>query len=238
MLDALGPAQVRDVHQTVDTVFDLDESAKVGQVANATFDIGSCRIALDQMLPWILEQLLHAQRNAAIAWVDSQDDRLNLVTGLDQLRRMLHPLRPGHLRNVNESFDALLQLDECAVVGHAENAATHAGADGVALHGIKPRIRRELLEAERNALLILVELQHLDLDLVANVDEVARVGETTPAHVGDVEQAIEAAHIDECAVVGEVLYGAGQNAALFERGESDRLLRVLVFFKKLFAADH
>ena len=35
MLDALGPAQVRDVHQAVDAVFDLDERAEVSEVANA-----------------------------------------------------------------------------------------------------------------------------------------------------------------------------------------------------------
>jgi hypothetical protein len=38
VLDALGPAQVRDVNQAVDAVLDLDEGAKVGQVANPALD--------------------------------------------------------------------------------------------------------------------------------------------------------------------------------------------------------
>jgi len=37
MLHALGPAQIADVDQAVDSVFDLDEGAEVGQIANATF---------------------------------------------------------------------------------------------------------------------------------------------------------------------------------------------------------
>src|ERR1700748_3834857 len=115
---------------------------------------------------------------------------------------------------MDEALDALFQLDECAVVGDRKNAATNLRTDGVALDGIEPRVRRKLLEAERDALLLLVKLEHLDLDLVANVDEIAGVSEAAPAHVSDVEQAIEATQIDERAVVGEVLDGAGKDTAL------------------------
>ena len=74
---------------------------------------------------------------------------------------------------MDEAFDALLELDERAVVGDGQDAAANLRTDRVALGCVEPRVRRELLEAERDALLLLVELQHLDLDLVAYVDEVA-----------------------------------------------------------------
>ena len=147
--------------------------------------------------------------------IHAEDNRVDFVAGLDQLRGMLHALRPGHLGDVNQSFDALLELDERAVVGDRENAAADVCADRIALRGIEPRIRRELLEAERDALLVLVELQHLHLDLVADVDQVARMRQASPAHVGDVQQAVEAAQVDERAVVGQVLDRAGENRALF-----------------------
>ena len=51
MLDALGPAQVADVDQAVDAVFDLDEGAEVGQVAHAAFDDRADRILLVQRAP-------------------------------------------------------------------------------------------------------------------------------------------------------------------------------------------
>ena len=38
MLHALGPTQIADVNQAVDALFDLDERAEVGQVANPAFD--------------------------------------------------------------------------------------------------------------------------------------------------------------------------------------------------------
>ena len=55
MLDALGPAQVGDVNQAVDAVFDLDEGAEVGEVAHAALDHCAGRILLGQVLPRILE---------------------------------------------------------------------------------------------------------------------------------------------------------------------------------------
>jgi hypothetical protein len=44
MLNALGPAEVRDVHQAVDAIFDFAEGPKVGQVANAAFNDRAGRV--------------------------------------------------------------------------------------------------------------------------------------------------------------------------------------------------
>ncbi len=104
-------------------------------------------------------------------------------------------------------------------------------------HGSGVRIGCELLEAERDALLLLVELQHLHLDLIAHVDQVARMRQAAPAHVGDVQQAVEPAEVDECAVVGQVLHRARQDGALFERAERLFTLAGLLFFEDLFARD-
>ena len=112
---------------------------------------------------------------------------------------------------MDEAFNALLELDERAIVGDGQDAATNLGSNGVSLGRVEPRVRRELLEAERDPLLILVELKDLHLDLVAYVDEVAGMGEPAPAHVGDVEQAVKTAEVDEGAVVGEVLDRAGED---------------------------
>src|SRR6476646_1565243 len=106
---------------------------------------------------------------------------------------------------MNEAFDSLLQLDERTVIRDRKNAAMDVCADGITLSGIEPGIGGELLEAERDSLLILVELENLYLDLVADVDQIAGMSEASPAHVGFVEQAVDATEIDERAVVGEVL---------------------------------
>ena len=128
MLDALGPAQVGDVDEAVNAILDFDEGAEVGEVANAAFDHGAGGITLGEVLPRILHQLLHAERNAAVGGVDAEDNRVDLVAGLDQLGGVLEALGPGHLGEVNQAFDALLELDERAVVGDRKNAAVNTCA--------------------------------------------------------------------------------------------------------------
>ena len=44
--------------------------------------------------------------------------------------------------------------------------------------------------------------------MLADLDQLARMTEAAPAHVGDVEQAVHAVEIDERAEVGEILHGA------------------------------
>ncbi len=46
MLDALGPAHIADMDQTVDAVFDFNKSAKFRQVADAPLDDAAGRVAL------------------------------------------------------------------------------------------------------------------------------------------------------------------------------------------------
>ena len=83
MLYALGPAQVADVHQAIDAVFDLNECAEVGQIANTSFHLLAHREFLMQAVPRVRGQLAHAERNAALAWIHIQYHALNLVADVD-----------------------------------------------------------------------------------------------------------------------------------------------------------
>ena len=238
MLDPLGPAQIADVDQAVDTIFDLDERAEVGQVSYPAFDRRAHRIFLMQSVPRISCKLPHAQRNPALLRVHVQHYAIDVVADIHQLRRMLHAFGPRHFADVHQSFDALLQFDKRAVISDADHASTNVCAHGITMFRIQPRIGRELLEAQRNALLVLVELQHLHLDLIAYVDQVAGMSEASPRHVGDVQQTIDAAEIDECAVVGEVLDHAGQDRAFLQVLQSLGSLFTLLAFQHLLARDH
>src|SRR5579872_465496 len=237
MLHALGPAQVADVDQAIDAVFNFDEGAEVSQVAHAPFDGHADGELLVQRVPRIGRQLAHSERNAALGRVDVQNHALHLIADVDQLRGMLHALRPGHFADVDQAFNSLLEFHECSVVGHADHAAADVCALGIAMLGIKPRVRRELLESQRNALLLFVVLQNLDLNLIANVDQIFGVSEASPGHVGDVEQAVEAAQVNERAVFSEVLDHAGEDRSLFEMLQSLGALFILLAFEQVFTGD-
>src|ERR1035441_2020133 len=238
MLHTGRPAQVADVHQAVDAVFDFDERAELSQVTHTAFDRCPHWILVVQRVPWVGGELPHAERDTALGRVHAQDHAIDLIVYVDQLRRMLHPFRQGHFAHVNQAFNSLFEFDEGSVIGDTDYATVDVRADGIAMLGIEPWIGRELLEAQRDALLVFVVLQHFHLNLIADVDQVARVGEASPRHVGDVQQAVDSAHVDKGAIFGEVLDDSGENGAFFEMLERLAALFRLLFFQKLFAGDH
>jgi len=67
-----------------------------------------------------------------------------------------------------------------------------------------PWVRLHLLEAEGDALLVLVDVENLNGELLTDLDEFGRVVETGPGHVGDMEEAVDAVEVDERTEVGDV----------------------------------
>ena len=61
-----------------------------------------------------------------------------------------------------------------------------------------------------------VDLEDLDLDLVANLEDRADVGDAAPGEVADVDQAVDAADVDEGAEVLDRADDALVDLALFE----------------------
>ena len=123
----------------------------------------------------------------------------------DQLAGVVDALGPAHLGDVDQALDALLELDEGAVAHDVDDLARDAGADRVLVGDVLPRAGDLLLEAQGDLLLVLVDVEDHDLDLLVDLDHVAGVVDPAPAHVGDVQQAVDAAEVDERAEVGDVL---------------------------------
>ena len=90
------------------------------------------------------------------------------------------------------------------------------GADRELGFDALPRIVEQLLHAERDAVRLVVDLDDLDLHLLADIEHFGRVIDAAPGDVGDVQQAVDAAQIDEGAVVGDVLDHAVDDLALFQ----------------------
>src|ERR1039457_2982012 len=117
---------------------------------------------------------------------------------------------------MDEAFDALLDLDEGAVVLERNHLATHHGSRRVLGLGVGPRIFHHLLEAERHALSLGVELEHLHADMVTNLEQLRWMSHAAPRHVRDVQQAVDAAEVDKGAVLSEVLDNTLDDLAFLE----------------------
>src|SRR2546428_738142 len=208
MLEATVPRHVGDVNESVDPFLELHERAEVREIANLSVDDRADGVALANCFPRILFQRFQRERDAAIGHVDVGDDGLHFATDGENLRRIADLLGPRHLGDVDQSFDTLLQLHECPVIGQRHDFAMHLRAQWITLHDIAPRIGTLLLVAERDALRLRIELQDHDVNLVANVEIFGRVIDAAPRDIGDVEQAVDATEVDEHTVVRDVLHDA------------------------------
>src|SRR5687767_2387630 len=216
MLHALRPAHVGDVNESIDAGLDLDEGAEAREVANLAVDARTDRVLERQHHPRILLRLLHAERDLLLVRIDLEHDRFDRLADAHELRRVTNVARPAHLADVHETFDARLELDERTVVRDRDDLAGHARADRILRRDVLPRIRLELLEAERDALALPVDVEHFDFELAPDLDHLRRVRDASPGHVGDVQEAVDATEIDERSEVGDVLHDTFAHLVLLE----------------------
>ena len=103
------------------------------------------------------------------------------------------------------------QADEQAELGDVADFALDLGADRVLVDELLPRVALHLLEAQRNAPLGAVHVQHHDVDFLAGGDDLAGMDVLLgPGHFRHVDQALDARlQLHEGAVVGDVGDAAG-----------------------------
>src|SRR6202022_670154 len=135
---------VANVHQAVKAVLNFDEGAEFGDIAHLAGDHGSHRIFFRNLQPRIRKGLLHAKGNAAVAGLDVQYDHVDFFADLHELGRMRDLLVPAHFGDVHQAFDALLELDEDAIVHDADDFAPNFAACRIFFGGAHPRALREL----------------------------------------------------------------------------------------------
>jgi hypothetical protein len=127
---------------------------------------------------------------------------------------------------VDQAFDAVFQLHECTVVGDVGDRPFRRVPTGYLASTPSHGSAFELLHAEADALGFRVDLDDLDFDRLADIDKPGgRVVDALPRHVGDVQQAIDAAQIDERTVVGDVLDHAFAHLAFFISPRFPRAVR-------------
>ena len=139
---------------------------------------------------------------------------------------------------MDQALDPLLEHDEGAVVDDADHLALDALADRILLGDQDPRVLEALLVAERDALALAIEAQDDHVDLVADLEVLRGMADPAPRDVGDVQQAVEPAEVDEHSVVGDVLDHAADQLALFEDRHGLFLDLALLLFEDGLARQH
>ena len=136
-----------------------------------------------------------------------------------------------------EAFDARLELDEGAVVGDVGHPAVEPRADRIFRLDVLPRIFEQLLHAKRDAVRLVIDLDDLHPHGLADGQHFGRVIDAPPGDVGHMQEAVDAAEIDEGAVIGDVLHDAVDHLAFGEVGDDLMALLGAGFLKHGAARD-
>ena len=203
----------------VDLAVEADEQAELGDVLHLAVDDRPHRMVFEELVPRVFAALLDSERNAALVGVDLQHHHLDLLAGRDDLAGMDVLLGPAHLGDVDQPLDAGFELDEGAVVGDVADPAGELDADRVFVLDAVPGIGLELLHAERNALGLRVVADDLHPHGLADAERVARMVDAPPGDIGDMQQPVDPAEVDEGAVIGDVFDDPFEDLAFLEIGE-------------------
>ena len=131
----------------------------------------------------------------------------------------------GQLGDVHEALDPRGDADERSERHELGDLALDDLAGLVLALELLPGILLGRLERERHALALEVDVEHLDLDLLADLDDLARMVDVLPAELGDVHEPVDPAEIDERAEVHD--RGDGPLAPLALRERLEELLAPL-----------
>src|SRR5699024_7521063 len=145
--------------------------------------------------------------------VDDLDEDL-LADAHDLLRQLDVAL--GQLGDVHEALDAVLDAHEGTEGDELGDLARDDLTDRVGPGEVLPGVLLRRLERQRDALAVHVDVQDLDGDLVADLDDLGGVVDVLPGQLGDVDQAVDATEVDEGTEVDDRGDRAGADLTLLE----------------------
>ncbi len=180
VLDLFGPREIGDVDQTVNTFFQFNEYAEVGEVADFGSVAAAHGVAYFDVCPRILFELLETKAHLAVFAVEGKDNSVDFVANLQEVLSGAEVLAPAHFAYVDETFNAMGHFNKCAVVGHDNNFAVYFVANFEVCVKSVPRMGLELFETESNALFLVIEVENNDVELLVGLDNFAGVAYASP----------------------------------------------------------
>ena len=179
--------------KTLKIVIELDERAEVGEAGDLAANHVAGLMFGGELLPGVRLEILDGQRQSPVLAVDTGDHRVDLLSFLQDLARVLDATGPGNVRNVNQAINAVFNLDERAEVRQIADTSVHASTNVITFVQCLPWILLHLLHAETDAARLRIDAQHFNFHHVARIDDFARMLHALgPAHFRNVNQPFHA----------------------------------------------
>src|SRR6185369_7726636 len=128
----------------------------------------------NKAFPGTWHQVLHRKRKPLTMFVDVCNDSVDFLVLFKEFFRMLYLFRPGYIRNMYETIDALFQLDKSTKISQVSDPAVDLRTNGVTQIDCFPWVVLELLHSKADPLLHRIDPQYLYVNLVAPVKKFFR----------------------------------------------------------------
>ena len=150
--------------------------------------------------------------------VQGDDLELESLPFVDDVARMGHSLM-RELADVDQTLEAVADADEGAEVDELGHGAIDDVANlEVGDRGV-PRVRLELADRQADATALVVDVDDLGLDLVANLVAGLGIIDLVPRKLALVHETIDPAQVDEDAEGSDRAYGSGDLLAHLQAAE-------------------
>ena len=141
----------------------------------------------------IFGHLFESQCHALFFLIDTEHDALDRIAFLDHFAGVIDLLGPAHIGHMQQPVDPFLDLDERPVVGQVAHLAVDHGSRRVLACDLRPGVLGELLEAQRDFLLVRIDFQDHHVDFLSHAQQLAgMVDSLGPAHFADMHEAFDA----------------------------------------------
>src|SRR6266446_1445467 len=131
---------------SVDAFFQFNECAIGCHIADFSCDARTNGILLFDSNPGVGFELTNAQRNLLLFLVHAQNNRLDLLSLSQNIRGTRNSLGPREFRNMNQTFNALFDLNKSPVWNQISDFTAHSCSNREALFDAVPRVALGLLE--------------------------------------------------------------------------------------------
>ena len=177
--------------------------------------VGHAVLRRVKVLGVVLISLLQGQGDAATLKVNVDDLDHCFFVDADNLVRHLN-VTLCQFGDVNQTLDALFDADERTERNQLGDLTRNDLANSVGASKDAPRIFHGGLQGQGDALAIKINVKDLDGDFVANSDNLGRMINVLPGQLGNVNQSVHTAQIDECAEVDDGGHNALADLALLK----------------------
>ena len=118
---------------------------------------------------------------------------------------------PGDLGYMQEGINTRKQFHKCTEISHSCNFAADDRSDCETIRSFSPGILIREFQGKSN--LLFLDVLDQDSELIADMEILMRIFDTSPGHLGNVKQAVCSAKIYKCAEIRNILHGTFDHIA-------------------------